>query len=298
MQVVLHPRVAPKTAVRVWLGVRPVRQAPALRWKLDQNEVVPTAIRPLSSARGADLLAGNPARVFTGIYEFANLTADRAYRIDVLAEGVGSHSIQMRTLPDGLPGGTDSWLNILLVSCYHYDTSSKLALQAVVSEISKACRPTLSLLLGDQVYLDLPTLKDLPTPRDQLAPIFERDYARNWFDEGEYREVLAAAPSACVADDHEYWNNFPHASPWIQNSWSAIGRAEWTRSARVLYEAFQAAQPSAPADELVIDLPPASIFVAVPNHGPGRVGATWRLGGPAERQERDRHLRDRPVDLR
>lgn len=265
MQVLLHPRCSPPDTVRVWIGARPFTSAPVLNWLLDGAPVAPVAVRPLQSARPDPLLAGNPPRVFTGVFEFTGLQPNKLHLVKVAIatpSGLISHSIQVRTLPKELPSGTDDWLNILLVSCYHYATSPREILAGVMFDIQKECKPSLSLLLGDQVYLDLPTIKDFPENRVPLAQRFEVDYARNWFEPGGYRDVLAQAPSVSIADDHEYWNNYPHASPIIQNSWTARGRAEWTVAARTLFDAFQGPYPTPAGDEVVIDLDPISIFVA------------------------------------
>ena len=265
MQVVLHPRYAPKTALRVWIGVRPTTTAPTLAWTLNGQTAVPTPIRPLQSARPDSLLSGSPRRVFSGIYEFSGLAPDTDHTVEVSLPGLSPstrHSIRVRTLPDAIPQGPEEWLNVLLVSCYHHSTSPPQVLQGVLFDLQKECKPSLSLLLGDQVYLDLPTLKDFPNDPVALAERFEVDYARNWFDEGGYRHVLAAAPSVSVADDHEYWNNFPHASPIIQNSWTQAGRDAWTAAARALYTAFQAPIPDRLGADVEIELPPLSILMA------------------------------------
>ncbi|WP_447978574.1 hypothetical protein [Candidatus Nitrospira bockiana] len=89
-----------------------------------------------------------------------------------------------------------------------------------------------------------------------LADKFERDYVRNWEQPPGYADVLAAAPSVSIPDDHEYWNNFPHASAIVQNSWGRNGRARWTAAAHVLYDGFQLA--SAAPEPTILDVPPLS----------------------------------------
>ena len=79
--------------------------------------------------------------------------------------------------------------------------------------------PDLCLFMGDQVYLDLPTIQAFDEDPKWLAKKFEQDYVRNWFSRG-FTEGLGLGPLAFIPDDHEYWNNFPHVSPFIQNSWS------------------------------------------------------------------------------
>jgi hypothetical protein len=124
--------------------------------------------------------------------------------------------------------------------------------------------PDCSLFMGDQVYLDLPTLKEFPNDAKWLAGKFEADY-RASFETG-LEPLLRLAPSACVPDDHEYWNNAPHASTQNANTWNEGGRETWKAAAALCYEAF--AKPfndrgtDSIDDPLVLDVHPISLFIA------------------------------------
>jgi hypothetical protein len=81
--------------------------------------------------------------------------------------------------------------------------------------------------------------------------------------------VLDAAPSVSIPDDHEYWNNFPHASPFIQNAWSHNGRERWRKAAQAMYRAFQLPYPNnlLPfpnnlGEAFLLDVHPLSFFIA------------------------------------
>jgi hypothetical protein len=81
--------------------------------------------------------------------------------------------------------------------------------------------------------------------------------------------VLDAAPNISIPDDHEYWNNFPHASPFIQNSWTEEGRARWGRAAQAMFNAFQLPYPNSLSqppesfgEAFILDVPPLSLFIA------------------------------------
>ncbi|HLM67194.1 MAG TPA: hypothetical protein VK358_06690, partial [Longimicrobium sp.] len=123
------------------------------------------------------------------------------------------------------------------------------------------CTPDVLLLLGDQVYLDLPPIKDLVDARPALARKFEQDYVRNWFNEGAYAKVVHAAPYACVPDDHDYWNNFPMPSVHLQNTWNAAGRAAWGDAARMLYGQFQHVDATPVGTPVQFDVEPLSFFL-------------------------------------
>jgi hypothetical protein len=128
--------------------------------------------------------------------------------------------------------------------------------------LQSTLRPNLTLLLGDQVYLDLPTLQDFDDDIRWLAAKFERDYTTNWRGPTGYGQVLATAPSISIPDDHEYWNNYPHASPFIGNTWKEAGRIRWREAARTLYEGFQQPWPTSPGEATVLDVLPLSFFLS------------------------------------
>jgi hypothetical protein len=116
--------------------------------------------------------------------------------------------------------------------------------------------------MGDQVYLDLPTLRDFKDKPVWLGEKFEQDYVHNWVEPSGYANVLAAAPSAALPDDHEYWNNFPHSSPFIQNSHTPDGRTHWREAAKAMFDAFQGTPGQFPDAPTVIDVAPISFFLA------------------------------------
>src|SRR5687767_3419109 len=159
MAVVVHPRFAPPDRIRLWVGVTGRQADPVLQWALDGQARQPTALRPVQGARPAALLGGaNPRRVFTGVYEFDGLQPLRDYAVAVTADGEAAPPVRVRTFPTGLPGAFDEPFSILCVSCYcHFESESQVLARAV-AEARAETRPALTLLMGDQVYLDLPTL--------------------------------------------------------------------------------------------------------------------------------------------
>lgn len=93
------------------------------------------------------------------------------------------------------------------------------------------------------MYLNLPTLRNFRGDTKWLAGKFESDYTANWRGPGGYSEILHAAPSASIPDDHEYWNNAPHNSPIVWQSNVEPSRNNWWTAARTMYEAFQLSRP-------------------------------------------------------
>jgi hypothetical protein len=265
--ILLKPRLAPPGTIRVWACALERKIGPKLTWTIGGVPAIPRVLRDIvtGSARPPSMAGGDPQRAFTGVYEF-EVPATRA------VHEVHAHSdehiepIEVRSLPAEIrPDGPASDLNFLLVSCFHDREASPGALGSILTGIRKEYRLDGTLLLGDQVYLDLPTLRDFPSNRQRLAEKFEQDYVRNWTGIGgsdDYSSMLSMAPSASIPDDHEYWNNYPHPSPFIQNSYTALGRSEWAVAARALYQAFQANAAGWSSCPLELTVAPLSMFLA------------------------------------
>lgn len=221
----------------------------------------PTPIVPLGAVRKPPLVADTVSRAFTGIYEFTGLQPDTSF---TFTANVGGErvSIDARTLPNELPAGLTNPFHVLLVSCYYQPEDRSELVSAIVRGFNGSVRPHLTLLLGDQVYLDLPTLTDFEDDESWLAERFESSYVRNWRGPGGLTAILASAPCVGIPDDHEYWNNAPHFSPIIGNTKSKDGRERWRRAAETLYRGFQLPGRLEPGDPFILDVPPLSFFLA------------------------------------
>lgn len=261
--VVAYPLAAPAGRVRVWVGVCGVQRAPRVAVKLSGSRTRAKALRPLASVRTSDLLQGVDAgagRAFTGVYEFKAPVGSASVTVTAAGQTV---EVPVASLPAELPDRADQPFNVLLCSCYDQDEDRSGLLSTLVSQLP--VQPSLALFLGDQVYLDLPTLEDFPPEAAKLAQKFEDKYVSNWmFDHTGLpglSGVLARAGSAFVPDDHEYWNNFPHAAVVVQNSWTQAGRDSWKAAARAVYQGFQLAPDATFGGASVLDVPPLSFFL-------------------------------------
>ncbi|HYY41330.1 MAG TPA: hypothetical protein VE775_01285, partial [Pyrinomonadaceae bacterium] len=266
MKLALYPRVAPNDRIRVWLGLAQVTEPPPLNWFFDDAPRQPDTLRALSSVRANEMLTpgADPKtvpRTFTGVYEFSGLTPDTLHKIRVEG-GPERATLEVRTLPATVTAQLDRSFNVLLVSCFHQAEDRGGLAGTIVSQLKATTKPHLTILAGDQVYLDLPTLQNFHDDLAWLADKFEKDYTLNWLGPLGYEQVLAAAPSVSLPDDHEYWNNFPHVSPFIQNSRKPEGRERWRRAAQAAFEGFQLAYPARVGDPVIIDVAPLSFFLA------------------------------------
>lgn len=262
MNLVLHPRAAPGNRLRVWVGAFGRTEAPGLTWTLDGKPAPPTALRPIRTIRDESLVDPRVPRAFAGIYEFqSGIQPGRSYRVTARTNDGATDTLTVRTLPDQIPDAFDAPFNVLLVSCFHATEDRGGLAGELVAQMGGDMRPHLSLLLGDQVYLDLPTLRRYPRDAMQLAEKFEEDYRTNWAGDTGYSQILRAAPVAATPDDHEFWNNFPHAAVTIPATYTAGGRKAWHQAASAMYQGFQLAEPEGRERAVEMDVHPLSIFM-------------------------------------
>ena len=219
MSVVLHPRIATGDRLQVWIGVLG-RRVPCLQWKLDGQSCVPSSLKPIQSVRSQAMLQGHELHAFTGVYEFQGpcIRPGTAHWVEVSVRSDGgiqrNAKILVRTLPSEVPEGMSKSFNVLLVSCFHHAKDRSGVAGYVVAELSKReqFRPDMTLLLGDQVYLDLPAIGKFNTNLPTLAKMFEAQYSLNWSCPTGYARILRAAPSVSIPDDHEYWTQIIHGT--------------------------------------------------------------------------------------
>src|SRR5262245_31058114 len=265
MNIVLHPRAAPPDRLRAWIGAFQTTSAPSLKWSLDDAEAHTVALREIRSVRPDDILSADhapadPPRAFTVVYASTELPPDTIHKIAVDADGI-QQSIDINTLPGQVPRTLDGSFNLLLVSCFHQHEDPTGIAGIIASQLKATSKPHLTFLMGDQVYLDLPTLQDFKDDTAWLAQKFEDDYTRNWQGAPGYSQVLDVAPSISIPDDHEFWNNYPHPSAFIGNTFHKKGRKRWRRAATALYEGFQLPYPAAVGEPTIIEVDPLSFFL-------------------------------------
>lgn len=255
--------------LHLWAGVTDVNAIPNLSWKCNGQVVNPQTLRSLAPVLTGPFAGAGNARVFTGFYELSSLQADTEYEIELTA-GADRIIRLVRTLPDGVPFGSQDRLNVLLLSCFHRLEDKTGVAGKVLSQVR--VRPHVTLFMGDQVYLDLPTLQNFPNNPAWLGGKFQGDYLDNWFGNRMslpdpraiptgFPQVLTLAPAAFVPDDHEYWNNYPFSSAFIGNTLTLQGRQRWTDAAELTYGGFQQSGAARFGDARNIVIEPLSILV-------------------------------------
>jgi hypothetical protein len=171
------------------------------------------------------------------------LTADAPYTLWVEAPGYPRVSAAVRTLPGRL--AAQASLNVAVGSCYSVASDDGSVTTAFPPPMFAPGRTPLHLrlLVGDQIYLDSSAETGGPIVSPPPSP-FPR-YLDQWQREG-FRRFLAAVPSLFLADDHEFWNDYPHGNVWLP--WSGDGSSPLAREMARAYGVFQAALNLHPRD--------------------------------------------------
>ncbi|WFG44953.1 hypothetical protein [Pseudonocardia alni] len=140
---------------------------------------------------------------------------------------------RVRTLPARIDVGAG--LTVFTGSCYDADTDTTNAFDAAFRHLrDHVAAPDLSLLTGDQVYADAPVKFYATMARSTPRTYGLLEYWTSWGQqrygadhEREHRgmrELLAHGPHWFAPDDHEFWNNWPHASVTARHSYGNIVR--------------------------------------------------------------------------
>ena len=192
-------------------------------------------------------------RRFCFVATFRRLTPGRDYRVEferrveedpkigMVAHWQRLRSGRFRTLPSRLPlAGRDAF-TVGLGSCFcnHRDGGrAAAAYKALYERGDPAVRPDVTMLVGDQVYLDI-GFDSLSLIPDEIRERVAGDYALHWQALGS---ILSRGGTWMLPDDHEYWNDYPFVDsllPTLLALKLPPVRAAWTRAARDAVEHIQ-----------------------------------------------------------
>ncbi len=113
-----------------------------------------------------------------------------------------------RTLPSRVPEKGRDAFTIGLGSCfYHHRDGGRAAAsyKALYERGSTTVRPDVTVLSGDQVYLDI-GFDSLSLIKEEIRERIADDYAIHWQALGS---LLNRGGTWMLPDDHEYWNDYP-----------------------------------------------------------------------------------------
>lgn len=178
---------------------------------------------------------------------FAGLQAGTRHLLELRDGGAVVAAASIETLPSALPGPAQRPFTVLLASCFARRTDGGAVGRTFMRLAANSeLRPNIKILCGDQVYLDDPAWEFMRNKHTsaELERVFIKSYKETWNDGDAnqgFRHLLGAGANYFTADDHEYWNNYPHFAsyaPW--DTWGSGGRERWGRVARNLYRHLQA----------------------------------------------------------
>lgn len=213
---VIHQVTA--TSIQVWVGVLDRNQAKLDNLRLgifDKNEqlVSKCDIKKTDWQRPFERLNNR----FYYLHSFTKLTPLCEYDIalypileDPSTPEFNSYRLAFgtaKTLATALKDYGNDGLTIASGSCFYVDEDGGAVSNAFKALYlsNKKSSPDFKFLTGDQVYLDigLDSLSPIPAEiRDRIAS----DYKDNW---RALKGILSHGGTWMLADDHEYWNNFP-----------------------------------------------------------------------------------------
>ena len=165
-------------------------------------------------------------RRFFCMVEFRNLDENTDYRLAFERRvekneeiGISVHwqhlrNGRFRTLPDTLPRKGEGAFTIGLASCFytHRDGGqAAAAYKALHDRETSAVRPDITVLSGDQVYLDI-GFDSLSLDPGEIRERIADDYAKHWQELGS---ILSRGGTWMLPDDHEYWNDYPFVDSLI-----------------------------------------------------------------------------------
>lgn len=240
MSLAAYAQAAEPGLIRLWVGLFDTEQPPPLAFRIDGQPATPLGAPALTPIRDRTTGPGGLPANHRGVFSFVVPQPGRPYRVEVQA-GAWRHELVTPALPHAVPQVLDGSFNILLCSCYFQPEDASGLLGTIVSQIQRS--PQLTLMLGDQVYLDLPLFEDLPETEPALSQRLGEKYRRNWASSAlgiaGLGPVLARAPVACLPDDHEFWNNYPFEQKQLPNTWRGAVRRRWADAALALYDDYQ-----------------------------------------------------------
>ncbi|MBI3346398.1 MAG: hypothetical protein HY020_04200 [Burkholderiales bacterium] len=240
MRLTARPQLAPSTELRLWIGVFGEEHPPTPTFTIGGQAVAPIGNAAWSPIRDKQTGATGQAANHQIVVSFPSQGADKPHLVTVT---VGVQSVQRTVFstPSAVPSTMDGSFNILLTSCYFQPEDSGGLLGNIVSQLP--VRPHMTLMAGDQVYLDLPLFEDLPDTDPALSQFLGNKYQKNFLSDAlgtaGLESALSRAPTVCLPDDHEFWNNYPFPQAQLPGTWTQERRDLWASVGQAMYEDYQ-----------------------------------------------------------
>ncbi len=242
-----------QTTVEVWVGtlfpsLEKPHDAQVILFDSQQNVLATQSIKHADWERPFR----NHSRRFYFVARFDQLSPSCDYQLafqrltktpnehwQTLKEG------QFSTLPDQLSTDANTPFTVALGSCFyeHRDGGQVAAsYKALYKRAAYKHKPDITLLTGDQVYLDIgfDSLSLIPAEiRERIAD----DYAKHWQALGS---IFTRGATWMMPDDHEFWNDYPNYKtniPTLQALRLEKVRTAWTRASKDAVHNIQRTKP-------------------------------------------------------
>lgn len=241
-----RPLVADPGKLRLWVGVfgwvdasLEPENLPLPIFLFGADQLLPGPADRWFAVR--DLQTGRQGRAlnYQSVFEFTSPSPDRIVECTVRLLNAQS-TTSFRSVPAKVPSVLDGSFTVLLSSCYSQSDD-----YGVFDNLSDRLvhRPDLVLLVGDQVYMDFPQLENVPSQQPAISKFFSDKYARHFLSREiggrGLHSLLQLAPTACIPDDHELWNNYPEPSELMRGTHNATQYGLLSTAARETFEDFQ-----------------------------------------------------------
>lgn len=251
-----YAHAAPQGQLRIWVGafgLDNTQPLPAPSFTIDGQAAQAMQTGPQASALQA--IRDGYGDNYQGLFTFQIANTGREHRV-VVQVGQTSVTLATRSLPQALPGTMDGSFHVLLSSCYFQPNDNGGLLGTVASQLRR--QPDLTILAGDQVYMDLPLFENVPRHDPDMSQVLGDKYRKNWTS-GSYgipglEPLMARAPIVCLPDDHEFWNNYPFRQKQLPDTWEDEVRNRWAAAAKALYHDYQIGGPPTPTPRAAVRL--------------------------------------------
>jgi hypothetical protein len=128
-----------------------------------------------------------------------------------------------------------------LSSCYYgyfrFGTFGRYLYTAATSTQLAGHQIDFKLLVGDNLYMDVAPDQGAFGDGDAAKETAKR-YVDYFVSDDDVAIAGATSPTILTFDDHDLWNDYPHASAWLSRSWSH-NAPDWTRAAWDGIDTFQ-----------------------------------------------------------
>lgn len=192
--------------------------------------------------------------------ELPNLPAG-AQTVTVSGGAAGPTSADVQPLRAAMPVAGDPTFRVLVGSCFSREgaTANPTALDdAMTAVAAHGLTPDVTILCGDQVYVDDESGKPIEFTPDDYWPHLSGPYLDAWGFNGNpsLEPILRRGATWFTPDDHEWWNNFPEWALFVPATLDNCSAQPWAYVARQLVAAFQ------PTNQRQFDAGGLSFFVA------------------------------------